>query len=131
MNKVTFRQKLKAHLFTLGRPFAIPFFGSAILLGAVLAGGLCANAWIALIAGLLVMFGGHAFNSFLDWKSGLDKGETEDRSAEKDYTGGQNLIEQGIVSARETAINGMVCYVLSAIPISFLILRVGWQVVIL
>jgi len=123
--------KLKAHLLQLPRWFAVPFFGSAVLLGAVLAGGINSNAWLAFIAAMLVMAGGHAFNSFLDYAwTGLDKGEVGDRSAEKDYTGGQNLIEQGIVSARETAINGVVCYALSAIPIILLISRVGWQIVI-
>jgi len=126
------KEKIKAHLFTLPRWFAIPFFGSAVLLGAVLAGGINSNAWLAFIAAVLVMAGGHAFNSFLDYAwTGLDKGEVGERSAEKDYTGGQSIIEAGIVSARETAINGTVCYALSAIPMSFLILRVGWQVVVL
>ena len=111
--------KIKAHLWTLPRWFAAPFFGSAILLGAVLAGGINANAWLALIAGLLVMAGGHSFNSFLDYAwTGLDKGEIEDRSAEKDYTGGQNLIEAGIVTVREVAINAIAWYLLSAVPLS-------------
>jgi len=124
--------KIKAHLFTLPRWFAAPFFGSAVLLGSVLAGGINSNAWLALITAMLVMAGGHAFNSFLDYAwTGLDKGEVGERSADKDYTGGQSIIEAGIVSARETAINGAVCYALSAIPMSFLILRVGWQVVVL
>jgi len=93
MNKVIFRQKLKAHVLTLPRPFAIPFFGCSLLMGAILAGGLSANAWIGLIGGLLIMAGGHSFNSFLDYEwTGLDKGEAEDRRAEKDYTGGSVLL---------------------------------------
>ncbi len=67
--EVTLKQKVKAHIFTLPRPFAAPFFGCSLLMGAVLAGGLNANAWIALVGGLLLMFGGHSWNSFLDWKS--------------------------------------------------------------
>jgi len=123
--------KLKAHLWTLPRWFAAPFFGSAILLGAVLAGGINANAWIALIAGLLVMAGGHSFNSFLDYAwTGLDKGEIEDRSAEKDYTGGQNIIEAGIVTPREVAFNALAWYLLSAIPIIYLAFTVGWPIII-
>ena len=122
---------LKAHLWTLPRWFAAPFFGSAILLGAVLAGGINANAWIALIAGLLVMAGGHSFNSFLDYAwTGLDKGEIEDRSAEKDYTGGQNIIEAGIVTPREVAFNALAWYLLSAIPIIYLAFTVGWPIII-
>jgi len=123
--------KLKAHLWTLPRWFAAPFFGSAILLGAVLAGGINANAWLALIAGLLVMAGGHSFNSFLDYAwTGLDKGEIEDRSAEKDYTGGQNLIEAGIVTVREVAINAIIWYLLSAVPIIYLAFTVGWPIIV-
>ena len=125
------KDKVKAHLVTLPRWFAAPFFGSSILLGAVLAGGINANAWIALIAGLLVMAGGHSFNSFLDYAwTGLDKGEIEDRSAEKDYTGGQNLIEAGIVTVREVAINAIAWYLLSAIPLIYLAFTVGWPIII-
>ena len=125
------KAKIKAHLFTLPRWFAVPFFGASILIGSVLAGGLCGNAWIGLIAGLLVMAGGHSFNSFLDYSwTGLDKGEAEDRSAEKDYTGGQNLIENGIVSAREVAFNAIGWYLLSAFPAVYLAVTVGWPILI-
>lgn len=96
-----------------------------------MAGGINANAWIALIAGLLVMAGGHSFNSFLDYAwTGLDKGEIEDRSAEKDYTGGQNIIEAGIVTPREVAFNALAWYLLSAIPIIYLAFTVGWPIII-
>ncbi|KKN30190.1 hypothetical protein LCGC14_0836670 [marine sediment metagenome] len=124
-------QVFKAHLWTLPRWFATPFFGGVLLLGAVLAGGINANAWIGLIAGLLVMAGGHSFNSFLDFSwTGLDKGEIEDRSAEKDYCGGQNIIEAGIVTPREVALNAVGWYVLSAIPIYHLVVRVGWPILL-
>jgi len=119
--------KIKAHLFTLPRWFAAPFFGCSLLMGAVLAGGLNANAWIALVGGLLIMAGGHSWNSFLDYAwTGLDRGEVEDRSAEKDYTGGQNLIERGIVSVKEVAFNATGWYVLALIPIIYLSIQVSW-----
>jgi len=95
-------------------------------MGAVLAGELGANAWIALVGGLLIMAGGHSFNSFLDWKSGLDKGEVEDRSAEKDYAGGQNLIENGVVSVKEVAFNAIGWYVLALAPLIYLAINVSW-----
>ncbi|MBA7617514.1 hypothetical protein ES703_24829 [subsurface metagenome] len=124
------KDKIKAHLFTLPRWFAAPFFGSSLLMGAVLAGGLSANAWIALVAGLLIMAGGHSFNSFLDYAwTGLDKGEVEDRSAEKDYTGGQNLIENGIVSVKEVAFNAIGWYVLALAPVIYLAINVSWVLV--
>ena len=121
--------KLKAHLWTLPRWFATPFFGGVLLLGAVLAGGINANAWIGLAAGLLLMAGSHSFNSFLDYSwTGLDKGKVEDRSAEKDYCGGQNIIEAGIVAPREVALNAVGWYVLSAVPVIYLAAKVGWPI---
>ncbi len=122
-------KKLKVHIITLPRWFATPYFGGVLLLGAVLAGGIDAKAWIGLTAGLLVMAGGHSFNSFLDYSwTGLDKGEIEDRSAEKDYCGGQNIIEAGIVTPREVLLNAVGWYVLSAIPIIYLAVKVGWPI---
>lgn len=125
-------EKLKAHLWTLPRWFALPFFGSSILLGAVLAGGINANAWIGLVAGLLIMAGGHSFNTLLDYSwTGLDKGEVEDRSAEKDYTGGQSVICGGILTEQEVAVNAIGWYLLSAIPIGYLMWRTGWPIVVI
>jgi len=121
--------KLKAHLWTLPRWFATPFFGGVLLLGAVLAGGIDANAWIGLSVCLLVMAGAHSFNSFLDYSwTGLDKGEIEDRSAEKDYCGGQNIIEAGIVTPKEVALNAVGWYLLSAVPVIYLAVKVGWPI---
>jgi len=121
------KAKLKAHLWTLPRPFAIPFFGCSLLMGAVLAGGIGGNAWIALAGGLLIMAGGHSFNSFLDYEwTGLDKGEVSDRSAEKDYTGGQSIIALGIVSSKEVLFNALGWYALSLIPIIYLSIKVTW-----
>lgn len=126
------KAKIKAHLWTLPRWFALPFFGSSILLGAVLAGGISGNAWFGLIAGLLVMAGGHSFNTLLDYSwTGLDKGEIEDRSAEKDYTAGQSVICGGTLTEREVTFNAIGWYFLSAIPIGFLIGSVGWPIVLI
>jgi hypothetical protein len=120
-----------AHLFQLPRWFAIPFFGASALLGSVLAGGITANAWIAFVACLLVMAGGHSFNSYLDYAwTGLDKGELENRSAEKTYTGGQNLLETKVVSLSEVFTNAVFWYILSAIPIIYLATSVTWLIII-
>ena len=124
-------KKIKAHLWTLPRWFAAPWFGGMILLGAVLAGGIDANAWIGLAAGLLVMAGGHSFNSYLDYScTGLDKGNIENRSAEKDYCGGQNIIEAGIVTPQEVFWNALGWYLLSAAPVVYLAVTVGWPIVV-
>jgi len=123
--------KIAAHLWTLPRWFAAPFFGSAIVLGALLAGGMSANSWLGVLAGVLIMAGGHAFNSVLDYAwTGLDKGRMEDRSAEKDYCGGQSLLAKGVVSVREAVANAAFWYVLAAVPLIYLTLRVGWPVLI-
>jgi len=121
------KEKIKAHLFTLPRWFAAPFFGCSLLMGAVLAGGLGANAWIALVGGLLIMAGGHSFNSFLDYAwTGLDKGEVGERSAEKDYAGGQSIIALGIVSEREVLFNAISWYILALAPLIYLAINVSW-----
>lgn len=124
--------KIKAHLWILPRWFATPFFASAIILGALLAGGTTFNSWLGVIAGLLVMAGGHSFNSFLDYAwTGLDKGKIEDRSAEKDYCTGQSLLAKGIVSLKEVVLNAVGWYVLASIPLIYLSFHVGWPVLII
>jgi 4-hydroxybenzoate polyprenyltransferase len=114
--------KLKIHLIQLPRWFAAPFFGASILLGVVLAGGTfhSLKTWLVLIAGLFVMAGGHSFNSYLDYAwTGLDKGEVEDRSAEKGYTGGQNLLGKGLVSEREVFANALGWMIASGVVLRF------------
>lgn len=124
------KSKLKAWFWTSGRFFAVPFFGGALLCGVVLAGGRLGslNTWLAFACATLTMAGGHILNTWGDWKTGLDK--PSERSAEKAYTAGCGLIAEGIMSARETFINGMMWYALSAIPMSFLATRVGWIILI-
>jgi 1,4-dihydroxy-2-naphthoate octaprenyltransferase len=101
------------------------------MLGALLAGGVTFNSWLGLVAGLLVMAGGHSFNSLLDYAwTGLDKGEETDRSAEKDYTGGQSVLAAGIVSVREVTFNAIGWYVLALLPLVYLALNVGWQILV-
>jgi 1,4-dihydroxy-2-naphthoate octaprenyltransferase len=118
--------KIKVHFWTLPRWFATPFFASSCLMGSVLSAGLNRDAWIAVIASILVMAGGHSFNSYLDYAwTGLDKGEVGDRSAEKDYAGGQNVISAGIVSLREVLGNALGWYALSAIPVVYLAITVS------
>jgi 1,4-dihydroxy-2-naphthoate octaprenyltransferase len=124
--------RIKAHVWTLPRWFAAPFFGSAVILGALLAGGMSLNSWLGVIAGLLIMAGGHSFNSLLDYAwTGLDKGSSDERSAEKDYCAGQSLLAAGVVTAREVALNALVWYVLAAIPLVYLATAVGWGVLVM
>lgn len=105
--------------FQLARPFAVPFFAFSAIAGVVLAGGSFTNinAWLILVAVLFSVFGGHNLNSILDFQNGLDAGEKEDRSAEKSYTGGQNLIENGKATLNGITWNAVVWYLLSAIAL--------------
>jgi hypothetical protein len=58
----------------------------------------------------------HSANSWLDWSwTHLDQGTIEERSKEKLYTGGQNVIEKYGISAKEIALNSLVWLFLSAI----------------
>jgi 1,4-dihydroxy-2-naphthoate octaprenyltransferase len=126
------RKKFKAHIWTLPRWFAGPLFGAPAVLGGLLAGGMTLNSWLGVIGTLLIMAGGHSFNSLLDYSwTGLDKGEPGERSAEKDYSGGQSIIATGIVSAREVAFNAIAWYVLSLVPLVYLAINVGWQILII
>ncbi len=122
-------QKFKTYVLQAPRWFGIPFFGASLLIGAQLAGGINANAWIALVAALLIMGGGHVLNTWGDWITGLDQGEVEDRSAEKGYTGGSNLIAKGKLSLRETFILGMVYYLLALIPVIYLAMKSSWLII--
>jgi 1,4-dihydroxy-2-naphthoate octaprenyltransferase len=125
------KRKIKVHLWTLPRWFAAPIFGASAVLGGLLAGGMTLNSWLGVIGCLLIMAGGHSFNSFLDYAwTGLDKGEPEERSAEKDYTGGQSVIAAGIVSVREVACNAIGWYVLALAPLIYLALNVGWPIMV-
>jgi 1,4-dihydroxy-2-naphthoate octaprenyltransferase len=126
------KKKLKVHLWTLPRWFATPLFGAPAVLGGLLAGGMTVNSWIGVIAALLVMAGGHSFNSFLDYAwTGLDKGKLEERSAEKDYAGGQSVIATGLVSVREVAINAIVWYILALIPLIYMAINGSWPILII
>jgi len=126
------KKKLKVHLWTLPRWFATPLFGAPAVLGGLLAGGMTVNSWIGVIAALLITAGGHSFNSFLDYAwTGLDKGEPDERSAEKDYAGGQSIIATGLVSVTEVAVNAIVWYLLALIPLIYLAINVGWPILVI
>ncbi len=126
------KMKIGVHLWTLPRWFVAPLFGASAVLGGLLSGGMTLNSWLGVIGTLLIMAGGHSFNSFLDYAwTGLDKGEPGERSAEKDYTAGQSVIAAGVVSVREVAFNAIAWYLLALIPLIYLAFNVGWQILII
>jgi len=97
-------RKLKAHLWTSGRWFALPFFGGSCLIGSLLAGGTLGelNTWLGFLAAALLMACGHSQNSYIDWAVGLDKPEGGG-SIEKGYTGGCGILK--ILSPKELILN--------------------------
>jgi 4-hydroxybenzoate polyprenyltransferase len=103
--QVTLGQKIKIHILTLPRHFALPFFGGAALIGSLIAGGALGelNTWLGFIAVWLLMASGHAANSFWDWKVGLDA--PEEGSVGKGYTAGCRPIPDGFCSPKEVIIN--------------------------
>jgi len=130
--------KLKAHLWTLGRFFATPFFGVTLLCGAVIAGGSLGNidVWLAFIAVTFVMAGGHSFNTLLDteWTK-LDKPDPQARqftsgrstpgvSVSKGYAAGTNVINSGILTAREVLANALTWYALGTIFLVIVAIKV-------
>jgi 1,4-dihydroxy-2-naphthoate octaprenyltransferase len=122
---------LKLHLWTLPRWFVAPFVGITAILGAWQAGGLTMNSWLGVLAALLIMAGGHSFNSFLDYAwTGLDKGEPEERSAGKAYTGAQSLLAAGEISLKEVLINALLWYLLAAVILVYLAVKAGWPVLL-
>ena len=98
------KEKFKAHLWTSGRWFALPFFAGSALIGSLLAGGTLGelNTWLGFLAVALLMACGHSQNSYIDWAVGLDKVEGEG-SIEKGYTGGCGILK--ILSIRELILN--------------------------
>ena len=124
--------KLKAHLWTLPRWFALTLFVSPAILGGLMAGGMTGSSWLGVLAAVLVMAGGHSFNSYLDYAwTGLDKGKIEERSAEKSYTGGQSLLARGVLSQREVLANALGWYALTLVPVVYLAVKVGWVVLLI
>jgi 1,4-dihydroxy-2-naphthoate octaprenyltransferase len=125
-------KKVKVHLWTLPRWFALPLFAAPAILGGLLSGGMSLNSWLGVIGTMLVMAGGHSFNSYLDYAwTGLDRGETTERSAEKDYAGGQSVIAAGLVTSREVVLNAVGWYVLALVPLVYVAVNVGWPILVI
>jgi len=124
--------RLKVHLWTLPRWFATPLFASPAALGVLLTGDFDLSAWMGILAAVLVMAGGHSFNTVLDYSwTGLDKGSVTNRSAEKDYTGGQSIIASGIITPREALLNACIWYLIALIVLIYLAFIKGWPVLLI
>ena len=120
------KAKLKAHIWTSGRWFALPFFGGAALIGSLLAGGTLGelNTWLGFIAVALFMACAHSQNSYIDWAVGLDSIEKDftGGSVEKGYTGGCGILK--VLTPKELILNFVGWAILGLIPLIILSLRV-------
>jgi len=120
------KAKLRAHLWTSGRWFALPFFGGAALIGSLLAGGTLSelNTWLGFIVVALLMACGHSQNSYIDWAVGLDSIEKDftGGSVEKGYTGGCGILK--ILTPKELILNFTGWAILGLIPLIILSFRV-------
>ena len=112
--------KVSAYLWTLPRWFALPSAVAAIVLGSVISGQSPLVTVIASLAGAMMVAYAHTWNSFQDWVSGFDQGTVSERSHEKPYTGGQNLIARGVVGVWEVCSIAIAYLVLSALFTAFL-----------
>ena len=117
-------KKVKVH-FELGRFFALPACVCAVLLGIALGGHW---SWLSamVVFGAIFMMGySHSFNTLLDWSwTKFDQGTEAERSKEKVYTKGQNVIERELITTKGVLVNGLVYLAISAIFIGI----VAWQV---
>ena len=99
--RISWQHRIWAYGFSLPRWFGLPGAVASVALGGVLTGQPPGIIALACLAGGLMMAYAHSYNSFADWQSGLDQGSETERSHEKPYTGGQNIIAQGLVSLKE------------------------------
>lgn len=120
------KEKIRTYILIMPRWFALPAALCAIALGGILGGGITWQVVLAMVAGAIIMIGGHAYNSWADHLFGLDRGTPA--SVEKWYTSGSQVIEAGLTTRRKTLIYWIVCYAISAlltIPICFSV-DSGW-----
>jgi len=117
------KEKIKTYLLIMPRWFALPAALTAIALGGILANGITWQVVVAMVAGTMIMIGGHYYNSWADWLYGLDRGAPA--SVEKWYTGASLAISAGLTTIRETLIGWIICYVISAILVGWICLSIG------
>lgn len=98
--------KLRVHLWTLPRFFAFPAAACAIALGCIQTSSSGLLIALAILASGTVMAWGHSMNTYLDFKTGIDRiGDKTSRP--KTYTAGNQVIVQGIMHPDEVLINAL------------------------
>ena len=117
------KDKIKTYLLILPRWFALPAALTAIALGGLLAGGITWQVWVAMVAGAIIMVGGHAYNSFADHLYGLDRGTPA--SVSKWYTSGSQVIEAGLTTRRKVLIYWVSCYAIATALVAWIAVSVS------
>ena len=119
------KDKVKAHLITLPRWFALPAAVCAVLLGITLGDNWSWLSAMVVLAAIFEMAYAHSFNTLLDYSwTGFDRGTEEERSKGKVYTKAQQPIAAGILTPKEVMANGLVYLAISATFVGI----VAWQV---
>lgn len=117
------KEKIKTYLLIAPRWFALPAALTAIALGGLLADGITWQVIVAMVAGAVIMMGGHTYNSWADHMFGLDRGTPA--SVGKWYTSGSLLIEAGLTTRSKMLIYWVVCYAISAALVGWISSSIG------
>lgn len=117
------KEKIKTYLLIMPRWFALPAALTAIALGGLLANGMTWQVWVAMLAGTIIMVGGHAYNSWADYFYGLDRGTPA--SVGKWYTRGSQVISGRMTTLNKTLAYWVVCYAISAGLVAWIAISIG------
>ena len=112
--------KIKTYLLVAPRWFALPAALTTIALGGLLANGV---TWHAMVAGAVIMMGGHTYNSWADHMFGLDRGAPA--SVGKWYTSGSLIIEAGLTTRFKMLVYWVACYAISAVLVGWICSSIG------
>ena len=115
------KDKVRVWFITAPRWFGLPIALCSVILGGILVKLPLPSMILISLTGALLMAGLHSMNSYLDWAvTKFDQGTIEERSRKKEYTTGQNFIEEGKLSPNATLACSLFWIAVSVIPIIFI-----------
>jgi len=103
-----YREKKALIYISLCRLFPLPVLIPIVLLGSLLAGGFNQGTLLAVTGAIACMIAGHWYNSWADYRTGLDVGRP--RSVPKFYTGGSAILPLGLASPRKVIAGSLAFY---------------------
>ncbi|TFG34826.1 prenyltransferase [Candidatus Thorarchaeota archaeon] len=85
---------------------------------------------LTLLAGIFLHWGADVTNDFFDHTE--EQTGSDDINVEfiRPYSGGSRTIQQGLLTPREVAFGAIVCYAIAGIIGLYLVIRVGWVVLV-